>query len=1316
MADETGTIITFYSYTGGTGRTMAVANVAWILAMNGKKVLVVDWDLESPGLHKFFRPFLDADTVASTDGLIEMITNYSYAMINGADPSAHRALLAKHAKAERHAVSLTFGFPDGGTLDLLTAGRQNRDYSSLISMDWDHFYRELGGGQFFDALGTDMRAHYDYVLLDSRTGLSDVADICTIHLPDVLVDCFTLSEQSIEGAANVARQIDDRYEARGIRILPVPMRIEYGENAKVEAGRHAVRRAFEGFPRGLDPKATTKYWLDVEIPYRPFFAFEETLAAFGEPAGSPTSILAAFERLTSVITEGEITTSPELDDKLRNTMLDRFTRKSSVAPAELLVVYLSDDRCWADWVEKVLESAHFQVSTHCVDASNTAELQHRIDDAGRAVLILSPAFVRSQSSNDTIGALVAAQSLGLHQRLTTIRISEVRPSATHSLPLTLDLAGLEEEQALERLLDALDQPIIDAEDRPQASRLDVRFPGGRKSDPIVWNVAPRNAIFTGRGSALEQLRDQLLQRGQSVVVAQVVPQALYGLGGVGKTHVALEYAHRFRTDYDVVWWISAEYKDRVNSSLAELAGKLGMAVGESVAEAAAAARDALRRGDPHPRWLLIYDNADDPAELKDDLPENGHVLITSRNQAWSHVAAPLEIDVFTLEESTAHLERKVPRINKVEAKELGEALGFLPLAVEQAGAWLVSTGMPARDYLALLEEQTGQALELAPEGFPVVVAKTWSLSFKRLSESSPAAIRMLQLCAFFAPEPISTKMIYSDEMARLLSHYDSTLREKQMVAKVVQELNRFALAKVSYGDNTMQVHRLVQAVVSAQMSAEERATACHDVHRILWGAKPAQEGTDMPTDDPANWPVFEQILPHLNPSRAAECPEDETRQLLTDLVRYLWKRGEFIRALELGEALSARWLETFSADDQQLLYMRFQMNNALRSLGKFEAAYAGDHEVYTKQRELPDIGPDHSHTLMTAGGLGADLNGLGRFREAMELYKETYDRQKANFGEDHPLTLSAANNVAVTFRLLGRYTDALAMDGDTLTRRRAVLGEKHPLTLFSAENLGRDLRDCGRYRESVEELRRAHALFAEVLKTTNATETLRTAKSLAVSLRRLGHYQDSKALMEETLRGYLQHFPSTPERPSTELALASCHAALGDDQTAKTMAQAIHDSQLDDLGADHPFTLVTGANLVAFLRGIGDLEAAADLGSRTLTALRSKLGPDHPYTLACAVNVANTLADQGQPQAAADLERETLRLFRDVLPPDHPDTLACQANLSISLRQSGKATESNDLRNRTVDSLRLILGEDHPLVADARAHRRIDGEIEFQPL
>lgn len=291
-ASRDGRIVTFYSYKGGTGRTMALANTAWILAANGKRVLAVDWDLEAPGLHRFFHPFLDPSTLGATTGVIDLITEYAWAATSPVQRADdwHR----DYARIQPHAVSLApealgWEFPQGGTLDFVSAGRQNREYSATVStFDWDNFYDRLGGGHFFDALRDDMKANYDYVLIDSRTGLSDIADICTVHLPDVLVDCFTLSDQSIDGAASVARQISERYTGRPISIFPVPMRIDEGEKEKADAYRALARLKFDRLPRDLSGDELTAYWGAVEIPYRPYYAYEETLATFGDEVASPT--------------------------------------------------------------------------------------------------------------------------------------------------------------------------------------------------------------------------------------------------------------------------------------------------------------------------------------------------------------------------------------------------------------------------------------------------------------------------------------------------------------------------------------------------------------------------------------------------------------------------------------------------------------------------------------------------------------------------------------------------------------------------------------------------------------------------------------------------------------------------------------------------------------------------------------------------------------------------------------------------------------------------------------------------------------------
>ncbi|MEV4514378.1 hypothetical protein AB0K00_36130 [Dactylosporangium sp. NPDC049525] len=305
-----GQVVTFYSFTGGTGRTMAVANVAWILAAHGHRVLAVDWDLESPGLHRFFRPFITGSMLAGTGGVIDLIRGYEGAAREASrlDPDAPGRLdHTRYARVSQEAFSVTWEFGNGGVLDFLSAGRRSHHYNRSVSgLNWDDFYEELDGGSFFTALREDMKANYDYTLIDSRAGLSDVADICTVHLPDTLVTCFTPSEQSIEGAAEVAQAIGRKTirtdppssssTPRRIRVLPVPMRIDPAEQTKAETGRLVAKQRFAGLPGGLSETERDRYWTAVEVPYRAFYAYEETLATFEDEPGRPGTLLAASTR------------------------------------------------------------------------------------------------------------------------------------------------------------------------------------------------------------------------------------------------------------------------------------------------------------------------------------------------------------------------------------------------------------------------------------------------------------------------------------------------------------------------------------------------------------------------------------------------------------------------------------------------------------------------------------------------------------------------------------------------------------------------------------------------------------------------------------------------------------------------------------------------------------------------------------------------------------------------------------------------------------------------------------------------------------
>ncbi|WP_214108191.1 FxSxx-COOH system tetratricopeptide repeat protein [Acrocarpospora catenulata] len=1310
--EQEGHIVTFYSYKGGTGRTMSLANTAWILASAGKRVLVVDWDLESPGLHRFFQPFLDPEIVESTPGVIEILTDYAHDAVHpGVD---FAALIERHAKVLASAVSIEWDyFPPGGGLDFISAGRQRREYSAQVSSyEWDDFYDKWHGGQFLDALRNDMKRNYDYVLIDSRTGLSDVSEICTVNLPDTLVVCFTLSNQSIEGASALAREIDDRYHNRGIRILPVPMRIEEGEKEKADIGRALARSRFGRFPTGMTEEAARRYWGSVEIPYRPFYAFEEILAPFGDAPGLTSSMLTACERLTGVISEGEVralappsrggrAVTAEEAEKLRLRYRQHFLRRPVVPSTRVCVSYAPEDRLWAEWIQAVLRSAGLNVtmlSSGDIPGAAEENIGRIVQEVDRVIAVVSSSYLRARRSLQVLGAAAESDPSGARHLLIPVRVGEVSLISPLIDREPVDLRRMTPQQAVTALLRLFDRrpPAQGEEGRTAAPR----FPG---EAPAVWNVPTRNAVFTGRGILLENLRDQLVAGGSTVVL----PQALYGLGGVGKTQVALEYAHRFMADYDLVWWIQAEQPGLVASALGELAAHLNIESPDNLLEPARVVRDALRRGLPYSRWLLIFDNADAPQQIERYLPGgSGHVIITSRNQSWSQTAAPLEVDVFSRAESLEHLTRRVKKLTAEDAVRIAEALGDLPIAIEQAGAWLGETGTTVEEYLSQLDGTLSGMLSMGtPANYPSPVAATWNVSFTALRRRSPASVRLLELLAFFAPEPVSLSLVRSDAMRRCLLPYDDALHERMVIGKVIQELGRFALAKVDQSGNFIEVHRLVQAVVRDQMSPELQEQTVHEVHNVLVDARP----TEGDTDSPENGPRYDLIWPHLGPSRAGECDEAETRHLLIDRVRFLWQRGEYQAALELGQSLKVTWETKLGEDDRQTLQLQSQVANVLRSQGHYQQARELDKEVFDKQTKA--LGKNHPNTLMTAAGLAADMRALGELTEALEVERTTYDLWREGYGEDNPRTLGAANNLAVALRHVGEFHRALELDENTLQRRQAVIGHDHPFTLSSASNLARDLRELGDFRGSVRLLEENMAAHIRVLGAEHPS-TMRAAKSLAAALRVAGEYARALELIKDTHNRLSRRaVAGSPDSLACTLELACTLATCQEPGQAGELSAGVMKEFAAVLGPDHPYTLAAANNLAIYRAACGDLAGAAELAADTLDRLRARMPDGHPFIAMCAINLGVVRMRQGHPESAEVLFAETAESLRGKLGPEHPDTLVCLSNLACAVQAAGRPGEAQDLRARLAAPSLRAFGEGHP---DLQAIR--EGLLASRPL
>ncbi len=1255
-----GRIITFYSYTGGTGRTMALANVAWILAANGQRVLAVDWDLESPGLHKYFHPFLLDKDLRASRGVIDMARDYADAVVRPRHETEDPNWIDTAADVLRHAVSLEWNFPlpsryatggvppvRPGRLDLLPAGRQDSSYAEVVgTFDWQAFFEQLGGNAFLTALAASMRSNYDYILIDSRTGVGDSAGICTVRLPDVVVTSFTLNEQSIDGAAAVARSIMRQRGDRPIRIVPVPMRVDNAAQLKLEAGRDQARRRFGPVLPRLSPEESDRYWGEIEIPYQPYYAYEEILATFGDRADHENTLLAAYEQLTRRVTGGLVDSLPPVDEQLRRQWLARFERQR-------------------------LASTVPDVSQEYMQEPNAADL-----------------WTRATSHDPVLG----------NNYLVPVRLDDSRAPALFVERIPVDLVGATEQEAVARLLGALDHPQHASGQPAEGQRR--RFPG---NEPPVWRVPlPRNVQFVGRNHLLEEVRDWLLTA--NITHA---PLALHGLGGVGKSQIALEYAYRFRAEYDVVWWVSAQQPSVLRQALGELAvrlaAELNLPLPGSVGERVQWVLDALRRGEPYRRWLLILDNAETPSDLQDLLPQGpGHVLVTTRDNGWSRHARALEVLTFDRAESVALLLRQARHLAIDDAEKIADRLGDLPLAIEQAASWLATTGESATQYLVRLRRYLPDMLagEL-PAGYQQTGAEPWLVSLDSLRERNPAAAKLLEVCAFFASEPIPMSLINQDRFITVLLDYDPSLREPLLMGRALRDIGRCGLARidsargggrgqdhVDAGQASLRMHPLVQELIRESLSEEQKHENRRHVHAILAAANPKD------ADQPANWPIYAELWPHLLPSRIITSDLPEVRQLLLDVARYMWSRVDYQTCAELAEPAIALWEEKYGPDDRQTQMMRFHLGNALRLEGRYQAAYDIDRDVY--DRLCRTLGERHEYSVIVAGSLAADLRALGAFERARDLDTRAEELARDIFGEDHSVTLIAAHNLAISLRLVGDLSGARQRNERTFARRRETLGAMHPHTLFSAGQYGRDLRDTGDLLESRRVLEAAVDAHRQLLGEDDV-ETLRVLNNYAVTLRKLGELDEAYTLSTEVLQRSRQRLgPDHPDVQANAMNLACAESARGDDAGALRRARPVYQWYRDNMGEDHLFTLAYANNLAIFLRKAGNTQAAFELTEAVVARFTDRIGADHPYTLAATINLANCWYAREEFREALRADQDGYERSRQVLGAAHPDTLAVANNLATSLRVNGQHRHARELRDAVMPLFRRMLGEAHP--------------------
>jgi TIR domain/NB-ARC domain len=533
--------------------------------------------------------------------------------------------------------------------------------------------------------------------------------------------------------------------------------------------------------------------------------------------------------------------------------------------ADFFVSYTSADRSWAEWIAWQLEADGYQVVVQAWDFTPghdwAHEMQQATTKAERIVAILSAAYLRSGHGEAEWRAFYAKDPGGERGLLLPVRVSEVEPPGLLTTRIYVDLIGLDTNSARAALLAAAhgargkptEEPEFPGGRRSQVSAIEApRFPGEL---PRVWNVPFHpNPFFTGRDLLLAELQTRLAA--PDVAARRVV---LTGLGGVGKTSIAVEHVYRQQADYDLVWCVNGEQPASLLADLADLAGQLGLAPDAPQYEQVAALRSWLEH---HERWLVVLDNVDDPQQVAEWLPRStsGHVVLTSRaGVGWQPLASVLPVEVLSPADAAGLLLARAEETGptaEAAATTLAATLGWLPLAVEQAGAYVASTGtVTLAGYAELFATRALELLERGqPLGYQHTVATTWSLALQHLRKAEPAAVDLLTLMSFLAPDDLPLPLLAA-HYNRLPEPLRVAAGDPLALADVVAGLRRYSLIRVVA--DGLYVHRLLQTVVRAALDDDAQRIWAASAVRLL------RAGWPLESDSVTTWPDCQRLLPHV---------------------------------------------------------------------------------------------------------------------------------------------------------------------------------------------------------------------------------------------------------------------------------------------------------------------------------------------------------------------------------------------------------------------------------------------------------------------
>jgi tetratricopeptide (TPR) repeat protein len=683
----------------------------------------------------------------------------------------------------------------------------------------------------------------------------------------------------------------------------------------------------------------------------------------------------------------------------------------------------------------------------------------------------------------------------------------------------------------------------------------------RQEDLRIFSLPfPRNKFFIGRDDILKDIHKNF-NAGERA-------QALSGMPGVGKTQTALQYAYQYQRDYRIVLWGNAASRETLVTDFVAMAGLLNLP--EKNAQDQSEAVNAVKRWlGNNDGWLLVLDNADELALAREFIPsrESGRVLLTTRAQNTKPIAARQAVEKMQPQEGALFLLRRLEEIKKeeqlesapeemrIQAEALSKAVDGLPLALDQAAAFIEETPSTLEEYQTLYQSKRKELLKLRgtlAEDHPSVTV-TFLLAFKKVTDTSPAAADVLRVCAFLEADSIPEE-IFSGGARELGEALSSTAESSLDLIKAIGESARFSLLRRHPEPRTLSLHRLVQAVLRDEMDGDTRRMWAERAVRAL--------NVVFPGVEYSAWPLCDRLISHAQ-SLASLIDEHgfdfpEAARLLNQAGDYLNERAQYAEAEPLLQS----------------------------TLDIREKA----------------LGPEHQFTANSLNSLALLYKSQGRFAEAEPLLQRALDIREKALDPEHPDTAQSLNNLAILYNAQLRYAEAESLLQRALDIREIALGPEHPDTAQSLNNLATLYYSQGRYRYAEAEplFKRALAIYEKTLGPEHPS-TAMFLNNLAALYYSQGRYRYAEAepLLQRALDIYEKAFG--PEHPDTALSLSNL-AALYDSQGRYAEAEPLYKRTLDIrekmYGPEHPYTVTMLRNYAAMLREMGRDNEADELEAR----------------------------------------------------------------------------------------------------------------------